>query len=134
MVSKIDPPDSFVQAFNDFYTAEVSLSAFLTVCVIDYRADSDNLSHKVVAGFSFPILALLALIEGVVRAVFALMLSPLSCCDMAPDFREDMEIGSLVSLKTSFNCILASILNIWVETIEDDDLCPCEFTDSGFTV
>ena len=90
---------------------ELSVSVYLVDNLFDWRNEApEDMARKFVGGLGCAAIALLVVIETVVRGVLSLLASPFICClpESQKDLRRELvryfPIGTLTSLSTAVGC------------------------------
>src|ERR1700722_2554353 len=125
------PANTAGNIFQYSLTMRSSLSTYLTVGeLIPFRNESDTfcqtLCHRFVGELCLAGLAIISLIEAVVRTIFAIPAALIYCC--ITDSRKLMfwtAYGALFSTENFFNCLVALVANICQQKLVYDELIPC---------
>ncbi len=130
--------------YNDFSCSK-ALSCFsvsLTTQVTHFRNGPDPkeremgcleiTGRRILGELCYAALLVVSLVEAVIRATFALLLTPLFLCISSSEAEECKimltaytMVGALFALENSVNCTVALFQNIYSTAIRYDDLAPC---------
>src|ERR1700722_13203049 len=115
----------------------VSFSTSITVMdAVPYRNEpayrnkpvAVDTEHKVLGGLAFASLAILSLIEAVVRAILAIPAVLIVLCTPKSDLKDRISelliVGALFSAENSINCLVAFVANFYIEKFKYDDIVP----------